>query len=27
VRLHSKAFMGFCVDDVSPAPLLLRRIA
>jgi hypothetical protein len=27
VRLHSKASRGFCVDDVSPAPVLLRRIA
>jgi hypothetical protein len=27
VRLHSKAFMGFCVEDVSPAPVLLRQIA
>jgi hypothetical protein len=27
VRLHSKAFMGFCVDDVSQALILVRRIA
>jgi hypothetical protein len=26
VRLHSEAFMGFCVDDVS-ALIPLRRIA